>query len=91
MTLDELRADIESVDLEIIRLIRARMDIAIKIAEEKETTGSPTRDPERVEVVLSHVERQAEQSGIDPGPIRNIFTTLIRMSEDLQDKKRGNQ
>ncbi len=89
MTLEELRGEIEAVDLEIIRLIRARMDIAIKIAEEKDTTGAPTRDPERVEVVLSHVARQAEQSGIDPGPIRDIFKTLIRMSEDLQDKKRG--
>lgn len=89
MTLEELRGEIEAVDLEIIRLIRARMDIALRVAEEKAATGLPTRDPERVEAVLSGVEEQAERFGIDPGPIRDIFTTLIRMSEDLQDKERG--
>jgi chorismate mutase len=89
MSLEKLRSEIEAVDLEIIRLIKARMDIAIKIAEEKAVAGAPTRDPERVEMVLNHVARQAEQSGIDPDPTREIFTTLIRMSESLQDKKRG--
>lgn len=81
MSLEKLRGEIEAVDLEIMRLIKARMDIAIKIAEEKAAAGAPTRDPERVEVVLNHVARQAELSGMDPGPIRDIFTSLIRMSE----------
>jgi chorismate mutase len=91
MSLEKLRGEIEAVDLEIMRLIKARMDIAIKIAEEKAAAGAPTRDPERVEVVLNHVARQAELSGMDPGPIRDIFTSLIRMSESLQDKKRGSE
>ena len=91
MTLEELREEIESVDLEIIRLIRARMDVALKIAEEKSSTGIPTRVPDRVEAVLTHVTKEAERSGIDPDPVRKIFTMLIRMSEELQDKKRGTQ
>lgn len=91
MSLEKLRDEIEAVDLEIMRLIKARMDIAIKIAEEKAAVGAPTRDPERVEVVLNQVARQAGLSGIDPGPIRDIFSTLIRMSENLQDKKRGSE
>jgi chorismate mutase len=89
MTLEELRVEIETVDLEIIRLIKARMDIAVRIAEEKATIGAPTRDPERAEAVLNHVTTLAEQSDIDPRPIRDVFTTLIQMSEDLQDRKRG--
>lgn len=89
MTLEELRVEIETVDLEIIRLIRARMDIALKVAKEKSVTGLPTRDSERVEAVLCGVSHQAEKFGIDPASIKDIFTILIRMSEDLQDKQRG--
>lgn len=88
MTLQELRVDIELIDSEIIRLIRARMDVALKIAEEKEKTGHATHDPARAEAVLSRASSLAEASGLDPSPVRDIFTLLIRMSEDLQDRTR---
>ena len=89
MTLQELRGEIEEVDQELIRLIKARMDIAVRIADEKSATGFPTRDPDRVGVVLAGVSEQARNLGMDPDPVREIFRTLIRMSEDLQDRKRG--
>ena len=88
MTLQELREDIEGTDAEIIRLIRARMDIALKIAEEKTSVGLPTHDPDRVDVVLARVANQAKQFNLDPNPVRDIFITLIRMSEDIQDQIR---
>lgn len=88
MTLEELRGEIEAVDQEILRHFRARMNIAIRIAEEKGILGLPTRDPERAGLVLSGVSDQAEEMGMDPGPIREIYSILIRMSEDLQDRKR---
>lgn len=89
MTLQELRGEIEEVDRELIRLIKARMDIAVRIADEKSVTGFPTRDPNRVEAVLAGVSDQAQNLGMDPDPVREIFRVLIRMSEDLQDRKRG--
>ncbi|PKL60668.1 MAG: chorismate mutase [Methanomicrobiales archaeon HGW-Methanomicrobiales-4] len=89
MTLQELRGEIEAVDREILRLFRARMDIAVRIAEEKAALGLPTRDSERAGTVLSGVGVQAEALGLDPDLVREIFSILIRMSEDLQDRKRG--
>lgn len=89
MTLQELRSEIEAVDQELIRLIKARMDIAARIADEKSVENLPTRDPGRVEVVLNRVCRLAEGQGIDPVPVEAIFRILISMSEDLQDRKRG--
>ncbi|HWQ67687.1 MAG TPA: chorismate mutase [Methanospirillum sp.] len=89
MTLQELREEIEGVDLEIIRLIRARMNISLKIAEEKSAAGLPTRDSLRAEMVLSGVASQAERLDMDPLPVREIFEILIQMSEDLQDRLRG--
>lgn len=89
MTLQELRGEIEAVDRELIRLIKARMEIAARIADEKSMVNLPTRDPGRVEVVLGRVCSLAREEGIEPGPVQEIFRTLIRMSEDLQDRKRG--
>ena len=88
MTLQELRGEIEAVDREILRLFRARMDIAGRIAEVKNISGIPTRDPERAMKVLSGVRVQAEELGMDPDPVWEIFSILIRMSEDLQDRRR---
>jgi chorismate mutase len=89
MSLQKLRREIETVDHELIRLIRARMDIAARIADEKSATNLPTRDPGRVEEVLKRVSTLAGEQEMDPGPVREIFRILIRMSEDLQDRKRG--
>ncbi|MFH0967505.1 MAG: chorismate mutase [Methanobacteriota archaeon] len=89
MTLQELRGEIEAVDQEILQLFRARMDIALKIAEEKDVLGLPTRDSERADVVLSGVGIQAEALGLDSYPVREIYSILIRMSEDMQDRRRG--
>lgn len=89
MTLQELRSEIEAVDQEIIRLIKARMDVASRIADEKSAVHLPTHDPDRVNVVLDRVSRLADNEGVDPGPVEDIFRILIAMSEDLQDKKRN--
>lgn len=91
MTLQELRSEIEAVDLEIIRLIKARMDVASRIADAKATEHLPTRDPGRVNVVLDRVCRLAGSEGMDPGPVEDIFRILIAMSEDLQDRKRNRE
>jgi chorismate mutase len=88
MTLQALRKEIEDVDQDLLRLIKARMDIAVRIAAEKSVTGHPTRDPERAARVLAGVMREAETCGLDPEAVRDIFSTLIRMSEDLQDQQR---
>ena len=88
MTLQELRKEIEGVDRELLRLIRARMDIAVRIAEEKSAAGLPTRDPGRAAQVLAGITREAENSGLDTVSVREIYAILIRMSEDLQDRQR---
>lgn len=89
MTLQELRNEIEDVDQELLRLIKARMNIAVRIADEKSVLGLPTRDPQRAFAVLESVSRDAEEKGLDPMSVREIFGILIRMSEELQDTKRG--
>jgi chorismate mutase len=85
MTLQELREKIEEIDDDIIRLIRARMDVALNIAETKTITGLPTHDPDRVDAVLRRVMKKAESLKLDPDSIRDVFSLLIRMSEDMQD------
>lgn len=56
--LDRLRAQIDSIDAELLRLFERRMDCAAKIAEEKRRQELPIRDPEREQALLARNERQ---------------------------------
>ncbi len=88
MSLKELREEIEEVDTEIIRIIHKRMEVAARIAGEKEKAGIPVRDPSRRNEVLDRADRLARDLGLDPAAVREIFSILIRMSEHLQDQRR---
>jgi chorismate mutase len=89
MTLEKVRADISRIDTEIIRLIAERQALAEQVASIKEQTGMPVHDTERTAEVLRTVSTQATGYHMDPVPVRNIFETLIAMSEDRQRKLRG--
>lgn len=56
--LERLRAQIDSIDAELLRLFERRMDCAAKIAEEKRRQELPIRDPEREQALLARNERQ---------------------------------
>lgn len=88
MSLQTLREEINLVDSEIISLIRKRMAISAWIAEEKRSLGLPTRDPDRAAVVMHSVEDRASAAGLDPLRTREVFSLLITMSEEMQDRIR---
>lgn len=91
MSLDQLRSSIEDTDRTLVKLIAERMKIARQIALEKERQGLPVRIPERAESVLSGVAEESERQGLDPASVREIFSILIRMSEEMQTSRRDGE
>jgi len=88
MQLEGLRSAIEEKDREIIRLIAERMKIVQEIAGEKERQGLPVRISDQAQTVLIRACEESAILGIDPVPVKEIFSILIRMSEESQDKHR---
>ena len=52
MSLDELRAEINELNKELLSLFKRRMAISQKIAEEKTKTGKAIYDAQREEEIL---------------------------------------
>lgn len=88
MQLDELRMAIEEIDLAIIRRISERMKVIQNIASEKERQCLPVRIKDQADAVLSRATMESARLGLDPEPVQEIFSILIRMSEESQSKRR---
>lgn len=82
-TRDELRAEIDEIDAEILRLLNERARLVVEIAKRKRDEGAPILDRERE---LAVVQRAcAASEGPLPRPsIRRIFKALMRESRLLQ-------
>jgi len=91
MDLEELRNSIRECDREIISLIERRQKISQSIAEVKNKLGLEILDEVQRRKVIDHAASLAEEYSIDKNAIINIFTLLIRMSEDVQKIGRGGE
>ena len=59
MDLTELRGQIDAIDDELVRLFRARMDIAAQVADYKKAHGLPIYMPAREREKLQDVAKKA--------------------------------
>jgi len=84
MSLEQVRAEISSVDTGIIRLIAHRQKLAQKVAEIKVRDGIAIHDSKQSAKVLASVFDKAVESKIDPVSVQKIFEILIAMSEERQ-------
>ncbi|WOF15234.1 chorismate mutase [Methanoplanus sp. FWC-SCC4] len=86
MDLKEAREELAAIDREIVTLIKKRSDFASVIRDAKKESGTPVRDEKQRMGVLLRAMGFAEDSGLDPERICEIFEILIEMNEDMQRK-----
>jgi chorismate mutase len=89
MSLEDLRADVERVDQEIIRLIDERVRLAEEIFEAKKALGVGIEDKNQEKMVMKRALDMATELGLDAGATKEIFATLIRMSLEKQHELLG--
>jgi len=88
MSLDDLRANLSSVDRRIVDLIAERQQIVGEIGRNKRSDGTATRDYMREKDVLDMGRKQAEELGLDPDLAENVLRQLIMMSLASQERER---
>ena len=82
MSLDELRAEINELNKELLSLFKRRMAISQKIAEEKTKTGKAIYDAQREEEILDMVSADA---GEDMALYaRQFFQNIFHLSRHYQ-------
>ncbi|SFK80782.1 chorismate mutase [Shimia haliotis] len=75
-----LRAQIDILDRDLIRLLAKRTGYIDRAVEIKTEAGLPASIPARVEDVVSKVKATAEAEGLDPEIVEVMWRTLIDWS-----------
>jgi chorismate mutase/prephenate dehydratase len=82
-TLKHLRSQIDKLDLQILKLVNERADLAGEIGKLKNDHNSEVFSPAREEEVLQNM-LEASKGPLDPGTIRAIYREIISGSRALQ-------
>ena len=86
---DELamcREEIAGIDREIVRLLRQRLDLALKTGVLKRGLGLPILDPEREAAVIRTAVETAREERLPEELVREIFWRILGMSRGAQQE-----
>jgi isochorismate pyruvate lyase len=72
-----LRAEIDRIDSELVKLIAARMKVVDEVIAVKRETGLPALIPERVEEVAARVREQAGHLGAPPELAELVYRRMM--------------
>ncbi|MBQ0023749.1 MAG: chorismate mutase [Prevotellaceae bacterium] len=73
----EVRNEIDNIDSEIIKLLSTRFGYVREVVKYKEKTDSGIEATDRRAAVIDSRRKWAEEEGINPDVIENIYNTLI--------------
>ena len=88
MTLDQLRAELDQLDGELLALIARRQALGREVAAAKRATGKATRDYGREREVILGVRARAEALGLPAELAEDVMRLLIRSSLTTQEQAR---
>ena len=84
MNLEELRGMISGIDLEILNLMKKRLDLAKEVGLYKIENKKEVVDPSVEETVAERYRAFAEKNGMNPEYAEEVCRVLIRESVELQ-------
>ncbi len=75
-TKEEVRAEIDRIDTELVALLADRFAYVRRMAELK-SAAADAYDGRRIEAILAHVRAEASRRGLDPGLAESLWRRLI--------------
>lgn len=88
ITLEQLRAEIRSIDREIVELIAQRTYVAESIAAVKRDQGIPTTDTSQEQTVMERAGENARRFDVESNLVKAVFRLLIEMNKLQQNQNR---
>ena len=82
--LKRLRGEIESIDRELIRLIKDRVELARQVGKAKREHDLPILDPAREAAIVRRAGELAREAGLADEDVRYLFWHLIGLSRRAQ-------
>ena len=84
MSIENCRAEIDSIDKDLVELFVKRMNVAKEIAQLKKETGKAVCDTERERKLLAKVEESAGEEFGDY--TRRLYSSILELSRNYQSK-----
>jgi isochorismate pyruvate lyase len=84
--LNELRAEIDALDAELVKLLARRARVVERVAAVKAAESLPAFIPERVEEVVARVKDLAAAEGVDPSLAESVWRAMIGWFVDYEEQ-----
>ena len=85
--LAQCREQIGGVDREIVKLLRRRVDLALRTGNIKRELGLPILDPGREATVIRTAVELARADGLPEEQVREIFWRILGLSRGAQQEE----
>jgi chorismate mutase len=79
-----LRNKIDTIDENLVRLLKDRIELCKRIGKIKEENGLAVKDLRREDEVYLHVMSKALESGLDPQKVEAIFKQIVALGVSVQ-------
>jgi chorismate mutase len=83
MTIEDWRVEIDKIDAELLRLLNARAEIALRVGESKRVAGLSVLNRGREREVVERARRD-NRGPLDDEAVERLFRAVIRESRRLQ-------
>ncbi len=83
-SIEDLRKQVDDIDIEIVNLLNKRAEIVLKIRDAKKAEGQPYHDPERELRVLNKV-MAASKGPLDNETIKHLYRHILQHMREFQE------
>jgi len=84
MSLEELRKDINDIDVRMVKLLSERISVARKIGSLKRKGSRQIHDQTREKKVIEHIRHLAKKEDINPEDVERLYRLVIAASRSVQ-------
>lgn len=82
--IDELRKEIDGIDVQLVKLLAKRMEISLEIGREKRAAGTEVHQKTREMAVLDRAKLLADSLGLSEALVVDIYALIFNESRRLQ-------
>lgn len=90
LDLEELRAHLDGIDDELLRLVGARIETVLRIAQYKKIHAVPMMQPHRIRRAHERAQRFAAANALSADFLSDLYDLLIAEACRVEDEAMGN-